>query len=219
MRGHGRARAIACMCYKQGGVTCRPWGLRELGNEKNLACLYELALCVRCAGHSHQSMLLRTGAAPDEEELHADFGDSVRLKPHVLPGATGEIARILSARDFFAVMDVPRDSDAERIKKAFRSKLFLPSMESSALGNDAAHKQATKHACMQACVMSLRAPTRLVMLLCLSSVTLVLHSMRWSWSDDGSSKGGSPQSFNTFLPLLRSPDRRKTARAAELLPR
>jgi len=63
------------------------------------------------------------GAAPDEEELHADFGDSVRLKPHVLPGATGEIARILSARDFFAVMDVPRDSDAERIKKAFRSKL------------------------------------------------------------------------------------------------
>eukprot|EP00983_Pelagomonas_calceolata_P091799 1157590-Pelagomonas_calceolata.AAC.6 len=124
MRGHGRARAIACMCYKQGGVTCRPWGLRELGNEKNLACLYELALCVRCAGHSHQSMLLRTGAAPDEEELHADFGDSVRLKPHVLPGATGEIARILSARDFFAVMDVPRDSDAERIKKAFRSKLI-----------------------------------------------------------------------------------------------
>ena len=45
------------------------------------------------------------------------------MKPQAPKEATGEIERILNARDYFAVMDVPRDSDAQEIKKAFRSKL------------------------------------------------------------------------------------------------
>lgn len=47
----------------------------------------------------------------------------MRLKPLAPAGATGEIARILNARDHFAVMDVEREADTAEVKKAFRSKL------------------------------------------------------------------------------------------------
>jgi len=71
------------------------------------------ACCDAHAGEEEQD-------GPSEEDFS---GDSVRLKPQAPPGATGEIARILNARDHFAVMDIPRESEGTEVKKAFRSKL------------------------------------------------------------------------------------------------
>jgi hypothetical protein len=57
------------------------------------------------------------------------FGDSVRLKALKLPGAEGEIARILNARDHYAVLEVARDVSAVDIKKAYRIKQVRPGIQ------------------------------------------------------------------------------------------
>jgi len=71
----------------------------------------------------HHDKLASLLADEAEQDDSGQFGQTVRLKPQAPPGATGEIERILNARDHFAVMDVPRDCDTAEIKKAFRSKL------------------------------------------------------------------------------------------------
>lgn len=57
-------------------------------------------------------------AGEDGEE----WGDSVRLPILKVPGAEGEIARILQARDHYTVLEVARDATPTDIKKAYRVK-------------------------------------------------------------------------------------------------
>lgn len=62
--------------------------------------------------------------AEEEDTSGSTFGgESVRLKPEAPAGATGEIARILNAKDYFAVLDVPREADGAEVKKAKMSKM------------------------------------------------------------------------------------------------
>lgn len=43
------------------------------------------------------------------------------LKPERVAGASGDIARVLEAKDFYAVLGVERDADMEAVKRAKRS--------------------------------------------------------------------------------------------------
>jgi hypothetical protein len=55
------------------------------------------------------------------DDAYDSYG-TVRLPVLNVAGASGEIARILAARDHFAVLEVARDAEATDIKRAFRQK-------------------------------------------------------------------------------------------------
>merc|ERR1711871_73715 len=46
------------------------------------------------------------------------------LNTDVPAGATGEVARVLSCRDYYAVLELHRDADADAVKKAHRKKVL-----------------------------------------------------------------------------------------------
>ena len=46
------------------------------------------------------------------------------LNTDVPAGATGEVARVLSCRDYYAVLELPRDADADAVKKSHRKKVL-----------------------------------------------------------------------------------------------